>query len=423
MRRRPPDAPVASTRLARLRRRGEVRALAKASRELGIEAWLVGGAVRDALLGLEHAEIDAAVSGDPEIVAKALESAGVGRAVFLSRDRPGPRVFRVAGKRPVDIAELEGGSIETDLRRRDFTVNAMAVPVARGGILDPFGGAADLARRRLRPVRAENLLDDPLRALRAARLFATHGLQPDRSTLDAARAAAPALPRVAAERIAAELARILGGPRAAPALAWAARAGILAATLGLESRDPRVLRLPAALKALDDTHTTRLPEDSRRRLRLAAMALGLGLGNAEARKWLLERRLPRREAEDAGRLVELALHPPGRSEGAAWRWRWIVEAGSLAKEAVHLVERAKGPAARKWRRIEAARLRRLAGRPRRRVAVTGGDVMRWLDMPPGPRIGELLFDLAVAIASGQVKNRREARNWLTGQVQDASSAL
>ena len=120
---------------------------------------------------------------------------------------------------------------------------------------------------------------------------------------------------------------------------------------------------------------------------------------------LLDRRLPRREAEEAGRLVELVRRPPGRSGEA---WRWIVESGSLAEAALHLLERSKAPGGRKKARPD---------------DVTGADVMEWLTLPPGPRIGELLFELAVAIASGQVKSRREARNWLTGQVQSASERL
>jgi tRNA nucleotidyltransferase (CCA-adding enzyme) len=412
--------------LLRLRRRGEVRSLARVIRELGREAWLVGGAVRDAGLGLRIAdsEVDVAVSGDAEGIARALESAGMGRAVFLSRDRPGPRVFRVAGRRPLDIAEIEGGSIEKDLERRDFTVNALAVSLADGSLLDPFGGMADLGRGRLRPVRASNLLDDPLRALRAARLYATLGLVPDRQTLDAARAAAPRLAGVAAERIGTELSLILGSPRAAEPLRWAAAAGILGATLGVSLDPGEAARLAASLRPLDDRATARLPEGARRRIRLAALALPLRPDAAGARKWLLERRLPRREVEDAARLAELVRRPP-----PAWperrlsrhAWGWIVEAGPLAAEALHLLERSGRRSERRSRTV--ARLRRLAGRKRRRVAVGGGDVMEWLGIPAGPQIGRLLSELAVEIASGQVKSRREARNWLTGQVHKRASAL
>ncbi|MET0620352.1 MAG: hypothetical protein ABW056_08725 [Thermoanaerobaculia bacterium] len=394
-------------------------------RELGLEAWLVGGAVRDAGLGLPIAdsEIDAAVSGDAEAVARALESAGAGRAVFLSRGRPGPRVFRVAGRRPLDIAEIEGGSIEKDLERRDFTVNALAVSLGDGTLLDPFGGMADLGRGRLHPVRASNLLDDPLRALRAARLYATLGLVPDRQTLDAARAAAPGLAGVAAERIGAELSRMLGSPRAAEALRWAARAGILGPTLGVPLAPAEAVKLAGALRPLDDPATARLPEAARRRIRLAAVALSLRFDPGDLRKWLLERRLPRREAEDAARLAELARSPPAPwpdGKPARNAWRWIVDAGPLAGEALHLLERF---GRRSERSRTVARLRRLAGRKRRRVEVGGGDIMNWLGIPPGPRVGTLLSDLAVEIASGQVKNRRDARNWLTGQVHKRSSAL
>src|SRR4051812_20953510 len=83
-----------------LRRRRIVRALRAACAKRGRSAWIVGGALRDAALGRdpgETREIDAAVDGDPEPIARDLESAGVGRAVFLSKDRPGPRVYRIAG--------------------------------------------------------------------------------------------------------------------------------------------------------------------------------------------------------------------------------------------------------------------------------------------------------------------------------------
>ncbi|HLN57786.1 MAG TPA: hypothetical protein VK416_04450, partial [Thermoanaerobaculia bacterium] len=133
---------------------------------------MVGGAARDLQLRRAVAEVDAAVSGDVEILARAMEDAGLGRAVPLSRSPP--RVFRVAGKREVDLAEIAGASIEQDLKRRDFTVNAMAFDLATRQWLDPFGGLKDLAGGRLRAVSAQNLAEDPLRVLRAARFLATH---------------------------------------------------------------------------------------------------------------------------------------------------------------------------------------------------------------------------------------------------------
>jgi tRNA nucleotidyltransferase (CCA-adding enzyme) len=408
-----------TSRIDGLRRRAEVRALARVAREAtpgGVPVWIVGGAVRDAALGRSAPEpipeIDAAVGGDAEPLAKALEAAGFGTAVFLSRDRPGPRVFRVAGRRPIDVAEIEGGSIEADLRRRDFTANAIAVGLDDGRIRDPFGGLADLARRRLRCVDPRNLLDDPLRALRAARFLATHGLAPDAEALDAARAAAPGLSHVARERIGVELARLLEAPQAAPALAWAARAGILPAVLGLPlpgTKASRLARAARALAPLDAPVFRRLPPERRRRLRLARLAGALGLAPEATRRWLAGLRLSRRDAEEVARLSALASAAAGvvsRRDGFAW----LLAAGNLAPDALRLARLDR----KNVRRV--TRLQRLARSPLRRVRVSGGDVVRWLSLDPGPRVGELLETLRLEAALGTVRNRREARNWLAVQV-------
>jgi tRNA nucleotidyltransferase (CCA-adding enzyme) len=405
-----------TARIARLRRRPEVRALARIAADTGVDAWLVGGAVRDAAMGLDTLpEVDAAVSRDAQKIAEALERAGLGTAVFLSKDRPGPRVFRVAGRRPLDVAEIEGGTIEADLRRRDFTVNAVAVGLGpfEGRIVDPLGGLSDLAHGRLRCVDPKNLLDDPLRALRAARFLATHGLSPDSATLAAARTAALELRRVARERIAVELARLLEAPEASPALAWAARAGLLPATLGLALSAQRAARAARSLRALDLSAIRRLPPERRRRLRLAGLAGALALTPEQTRRWLSGLRLPRRDAEEAARLQSLALSAARiRSGDRTAAVAWLLEAGDAAPDALLLARRSAGRET--VRRI--TRLERLARTPRSRLAVSGGDVIRWASVAPGPRVGELLAQLRLQIALGAVRNRREARNWLAVQV-------
>ena len=405
-----------TSRIARLRRRPEVRALARIAAGAGIDAWLVGGAVRDAALGLAIPEIDAAVSRDAEGIAAKLQGAGLGTAVFLSRDRPGPRVFRVAGRRPLDVAEIEGGTIEADLRRRDFTVNAIAVGLADGRVVDPFGGLSDLARGRLRCVDPKNLLDDPLRALRAARFLATHGLSPDAATLAAARLAAPELARVARERIAVELARLLEAPEAAPAFAWAARAGLVPGALGLEVPQTGAARSARSLRPLDLPALRRLPPERRRRLRLARLAGALGLTPEETRRWLTGLRVARREAEEVARLQSLARSAAGiRSRDRRGAVAWLLEAGEAGPNALDALLLARLSAGRETvRRI--TRLERLARTPLKTLAVSGGDVVRWASVAPGPRVGELLAQLRLQIALGAVRNRREARNWLAVQV-------
>ena len=373
----------------------------------------MGGALRDRALGRPVPEIDVAVAGDAEAVAADLEREGLGRAVFLSKDRPGPRVFRVAGARPLDIAEVEGGSIEADLARRDFTANALALGVASGELLDPFGGLSDLAKRRLRCVRPENLSEDRLRILRAARFLATHGLVPDAAVLRASREAAPLFARVAPERIGAELAKLLESPRAAPSLAWAARARILPATLGRDLSPHRASALGRSLEVLDGARTRRLAPATRRRLRLAMIALRLGLAPAETRGWLAGRRWAREESRDVVRLVDL-VGASRRSRTARQEWSWILEADELAPEALALLDSLGAAGRRRARRLRS----RLRVR-RRPVPVSGHDVVQWLGLPPGPRVGELLRAVRVASALGEVANRREARHWLTGQVRSA----
>ena len=393
-----------------LGRRAEVAALARAAGKRGVAAWVVGGALRDRLLGVPTREIDVAVSRGAESLAADLEAAGLGRAVFVSRDRPGPRVFRVAGKRPLDIAELEGATIEGDLGRRDFTANALALSLLSSEIVDPFGGLADLARKRLRCVRAENLAEDPLRILRAARLLATHGLAPDRGVLAASRRAAALFGRAAPERVGAELSKLLASPRAAPALAWAASAGILPDALGRAMSRQRAAALARGLSVLDDAGTRRMEPARRRRLRVAWLAIRQGLSASGTRGWLRERRWSREETRDAARLGELVCASRTiRSRRDAWRW--VLEAGALGEDAIALLARLGRDDRRRARALST-----VVRAPRRTVAVDGGDILRWLGLDAGPRVGELLRDLRVAAAIGEVSDRRQARSWLTGQV-------
>ncbi|MCD6727284.1 MAG: HD domain-containing protein [Solirubrobacteraceae bacterium] len=181
----------------------------------GHDAWLVGGTVRDRLLDRPGArlDLDLVVRGDPRCAAQAIrDTAPRGTAMFALSEAFG--AWRVVGPGhswQVDVAALRGQDLDDDLRARDFTLNAMAEPVGDpGALIDPTGGAADLAASRLRIVSATALDDDPLRVLRLARLAVELGLEPDVDALAAARAAAPGLAAVAAERVFSELRLIVG---------------------------------------------------------------------------------------------------------------------------------------------------------------------------------------------------------------------
>jgi tRNA nucleotidyltransferase/poly(A) polymerase len=177
----------------------------------GERAWLVGGAVRDRLLGRDSGEedLDIAIDGDPRSAARRLARATRAAAFELSDQFGGWRVVGAGAAWQVDITPLVGGSLESDLAARDLTVNAMAEPLAGGEILDPHGGRADLAARVLRMVSPNAFAADPLRTLRTARLACELRFTVDPATARAIREHAGRLEDVAPERVFAELKRVV----------------------------------------------------------------------------------------------------------------------------------------------------------------------------------------------------------------------
>lgn len=173
--------------------------------------WFVGGFVRDELLGRATTDVDLIVREDPKAAAKAVHAA-LGGGIFSLSDKFGTwRVITEKGFQ-VDLTQLRGGGVEDDLALRDFTVNAIARPVAGGELVDPSGGAGDLAERSLRMVSERALTDDPLRLVRLARFAVTLGLRPEPETLAAARRHAALAADPAPERTFAELRAILASP-------------------------------------------------------------------------------------------------------------------------------------------------------------------------------------------------------------------
>ena len=174
-------------------------------------AWLVGGAVRDDILGRPTSDLDLAVEGDVRSAASALARAARGPLFELSDAFGSWRVLAADRSWQADLSPLRGGSLEADLALRDFTVNAIAEPLGGGERIDPFGGAGDLAAGCLRAVGPRSFADDPLRVVRLVRLAAEHGLAPEPATRELARTSAPEAAAVAQERVFAELKRILAG--------------------------------------------------------------------------------------------------------------------------------------------------------------------------------------------------------------------
>jgi poly(A) polymerase len=189
-------------------------AAAAARRALdGQEAWFVGGAVRDALLLGEVRDVDLAVEvGAERAAARAIAREADGFAFPLSAEHATWRVVSRDAGWHLDVAALRAESIELDLAARDFTVNAIAVPLAGGDLIDPTGGIRDAERRVLRAASDHAFADDPLRLLRAARLAAAHRLEPEPTTVSLARAEAGRAAEPAGERQFSELRGLVAGP-------------------------------------------------------------------------------------------------------------------------------------------------------------------------------------------------------------------
>ncbi|HEV2770905.1 MAG TPA: HD domain-containing protein [Solirubrobacteraceae bacterium] len=195
------------------------------------DVHLVGGAVRDRLLGRALTDLDLVVAGDVREAAQLLARAARGPAFPLSDAWGSWRVLAADRSWHADLTPRRGATVEDDLALRDFTLNAMAEPLAGGERVDPHGGARDLATRRLRMVSAQAFADDPLRCVRLARLACELELEPEPATVMAAARHAPGLQRVAGERVFAELCRLVGADRAVDGLHLLEAAGASAVVL------------------------------------------------------------------------------------------------------------------------------------------------------------------------------------------------
>jgi putative nucleotidyltransferase with HDIG domain len=332
--------------------RAMIGALA-AERPAGGALWLVGGAVRDALLGGAPRELDlAAPSGALELGRALAARAG---AAFVALDEV-RGVGRVIGPVRVDIADFRAPTLEGDLAARDFTVNALAAPLAalaasgRAPVTDPTGGLADLAAGRVRLCAPGALADDPVRILRAARLAVRPGWRLDDGVMPAARAAAPALAGVAAERVRDELARLLDGPAAGRGLRLLDALGALDVLLP-ESRAMRATPQPLPHHFDVWEHSLRAVEAADRLVAEAARVSDWGgevaarfredLGDGLTRAAMLRlaallhdvaKPETRAEVDDRVRFIGHDVAGAARVAGIGERWR-------LSRRAIAVLER------------------------------------------------------------------------------------
>lgn len=220
--------------------------------ESGFELSLVGGIVRDALLGFQVNDLDFTTNATPEqlkAIAPRVEASstydigekfGTIGFVFTDEDDHEPLSVEITTYRSEHYPDQSrhphvhfGADLIEDLARRDFTINSMAVNAMTGELIDPFDGQVDLAMATIRAVGdAEARFDeDPLRLLRAARFVSQLGFMIERDTYDAMIATAPSIERISCERIYAELTRLMIGTYASHALELLSETGLLALTM------------------------------------------------------------------------------------------------------------------------------------------------------------------------------------------------
>lgn len=289
----------------------ELDAVRAASNEDAI--YLVGGAVRDLLLGRGRADLDLVVVGDAAALATRLGGDPVEHERFATAKvrRDGHAVDIATARsesypRPGALPEVEpAGDIETDLARRDFTINAMALPLqGEAALIDPHNGRGDLEAGLLRVLHESSFADDPTRALRAARYAARFGFAPAPQTATLIRSTD--LDTVSADRQRAELLRLAAEPGAVRGLE-------LLAEWGLVEPAPDGLALASKAAALISAKPWDLAEGR------AQMILTIALRPVGRESELIEARPPSRSAA-----VELArrFDPPelvsARVRGADW---------------------------------------------------------------------------------------------------------
>ena len=388
----------------------------------GRRIYLVGGPVRDALLGRPVGDLDFAVAGDALALAAELQGELGGQWRIHARfgtasgclggqriDLAGARRERYP--RPGALPQVSPGTIEDDLARRDFTINAMALPLAgaRPRVVDYGGGRADLAAGVIRTLHPGSFADDPTRMLRAVRYEQRLGFRLDEATAAQLRqAVADGLAnRVTGDRWRRELERIFAEERPVPPLRRAAGLGLLAALHPALNAAGGLERLAAAQSnaGLDAAGPPGVTESDC----LAALVCGMTLGEGE--EVIRRLRLARRQARLVRDTIELrrlesdlaAVHCPSRLA------RLLEPLGEAALTA--------------WAKIgdnpsAVAAIRRYLSELRYvRPALRGGDLLA-LGAVPGPALGALLAQLRAARLDGRVQSaddeRRLVADWLNG---------
>jgi tRNA nucleotidyltransferase (CCA-adding enzyme) len=372
----PVDGPQLLQRLAELPRGRAVLAGPLAG------AHLVGGAVRDLALGRAPREIDLVVDGDPEPLIAALGGADVEHERFGTALAGGVDVVRARAEsyaEPGALPEVRPGTLDADLRRRDFTINAIAVALADGTVRAVGGAAADLDGGVLRVLHDGSFRDDPTRLWRLARYGARLGFEPDDHTRELAREAVSggALQTVSGPRLGNELRLALAEPDPVAALDRAAVLGLLPAGFAVARPDEALALLP--------------PGEGRGDLVLLA-ACCAGMDARALLAWLDHVGFPAAERDLVAAASRFVIGAPLRAA------RTPSEIARAARGApLEAIALAGGDNARRW--ID--ELRHVG------LHISGDDLLA-AGVPQGPEVGERLRRALERVLDGEIPAERES---------------
>ena len=405
-----------------------VRKIASRLSDAGFETWCVGGAVRDALLGHPHADWDLATAATPTEVRSlfrrtvphgiefgtvgVLDSSGVMHEVTTFR-----RDVQHDGRHAV----VEYGvSLDDDLSRRDFTINAIAFSPATGELRDPFGGQEDIERRLIRAVGDAHarMVEDRLRALRALRFAGRFGFDIDHGTWDAIMASAPYLSRLSRERVRQELEKTMQQVRyPSRSLTLWQRSGAFTSLIPQLAPVPRAALMAADHIGMPDA--TRRDELAQARARNRLTTLFLDLSPEVARETLEGLRSSNRDTEIVTHQVRQwhnvgATIREGRSTASdATLRRWAATIGRT-----HFADFMRVAAARWMAEGDAFNAGTVNAYRRGThiafndplsiadLAVDGSDLME-LGIPAGPQIGQTLRRLLDVVVDDPSRNTRD----------------
>lgn len=400
----------------------------------GAKAYLVGGIVRDAILGCPNTDLDVMVEGEAEVVARALARRVGGRFKKPTEfgtckvEAPGLGTIDFATSRretyshPGALPKVVPSGIEEDLWRRDFTINAMAVclnPGQFGKLFDPCGGHKDLLRGYLRVMHAASFTDDPTRILRGIRFAARSGYRFDAGTLKLLRASvrAGSLKTVSGRRIYRELNLICAERQAAKAMKTLEMYQVLESLCmgraGAATRHKIWLGLDEAAECAEG-----MTSDFRSDLGVAWFAsLFAGLGARTARQLAVHLNLPR-EVREASLWTALHLSQTMKrlaawDETDAYKIRLMLDQvpppclmemyALSAGRTVVLMEAYLG----QWRHVKSA--------------LTGGEIAA-LGLGQGPRVGKMLKRLLKLRLEGKIRTRDDEVAVVKREIARASKA-